>query len=107
MKRSPNLSGRGVLITVFAILEAERNVKLNALNLNFLVDRPRWLIGLRHATNNHWSRFTIIHTDGTYNYVIDDPKHRSLGKMTQYKYKKDVQVQKGCLISLNRPSFFM
>ena len=31
MKRSTNLSGKGVLITVFAILEVERNVKLNAL----------------------------------------------------------------------------
>ena len=31
MKRSPNISGKGVLITVFAFLEAERNVKLNAL----------------------------------------------------------------------------
>lgn len=89
MKRSPNLSGRGVLITAFAIVEAERNVKLKALNLNFLVHRPQWLIGLRHATYNHCSRFSIIHTGGTYNYMIDDPKYRSLGKMTQYKYKKD------------------
>lgn len=66
MKRSPKLRGRGVLIAVFTILEAERNVKLNALNSNFLVDWPLWLIGLEHATNNHWSRFSIIHTDGSY-----------------------------------------
>ena len=40
MKRSPNLSGKGVLITVFAFLEAERNVKLNALKADVSKYRP-------------------------------------------------------------------
>ena len=40
MKRSPNLSGKGVLITVFAFFEAERNVKLNALKADVSKYRP-------------------------------------------------------------------
>lgn len=69
------------MITVFTILQAEGNVTLNALNFNFLVDWPQWLVGQGHATNDHWSRFSINHTDGTY--MIDDPKHPNLGEMPQ------------------------